>query len=104
MSSSNEEIETQVPAIVLMGENVTLTDTGNTHRFITMGTLEDIDDNEAFISDLMAIHPNDENMVVEDLEEVLIENEEPPVVNFESPFEIADEVEENGVRISKLNN
>lgn len=35
-----------------------------------METLDDVDENEAFINDLMAMHPNDDDIVVEDLEEV----------------------------------
>lgn len=35
-----------------------------------MATLDDIDDDEAFINELMAMHPNDEDIVVEDLEGV----------------------------------
>lgn len=34
----------------------------------TMETLDDVDDEETFINELMAIHPNDEDVVVEDLE------------------------------------
>lgn len=34
----------------------------------SMETLEDVDEDEIFISDLMAMHPNDEDIVVEDLE------------------------------------
>lgn len=63
--SSNEESgsvqeDTQVPAIVVSG------DVGATLR--TMETLDDVDEDEAFISELMAMHPNDEEIRVEDLE------------------------------------
>lgn len=34
-----------------------------------MSTFDDIDEDEIFICDLMAMHPNDEDLVVEDLEE-----------------------------------
>ena len=35
-----------------------------------METLDDVDDEEAFINELMALHPNDDDIVVEDLENV----------------------------------
>lgn len=60
--SSNEENgtvhdeNTQVPAILV------------TSVLQTMATLDDVDDDEAFINELMAMHPNDEDIVVEDLE------------------------------------
>jgi hypothetical protein len=58
--SSNEEHETvqgntEVPAIVVTG-------------MTRAETLDDVDDDEAFISELMAMHPNDEDIQVEDLE------------------------------------
>lgn len=33
-----------------------------------MATLDDIDEDEAFIMELMAMHPNDDDLIVEDLE------------------------------------
>lgn len=33
-----------------------------------MDTIEDIDEDEAFINELMALHPNDEDIIVEDIE------------------------------------
>lgn len=33
-----------------------------------MGTLDDVDEDEAFIMELMAMHPNDDDIVVEDLD------------------------------------
>jgi hypothetical protein len=33
-----------------------------------MDTVDDIDEDEAFINELMALHPNDEDIIVEDLE------------------------------------
>lgn len=33
-----------------------------------MDTVDDIDEDEAFINELMALHPNDEDIVVEDME------------------------------------
>lgn len=39
----------------------------------SMQTLDDVDEDEAFIHDLMAMHPNDEDLVVVDLEELLDE-------------------------------
>lgn len=33
-----------------------------------MDTVDDIDEDEAFINELMALHPNDEDIVVEDIE------------------------------------
>lgn len=41
-----------------------------------MATLDDIDEDEAFINELMAMHPNDDDIVVEDLEEAGVEIEE----------------------------
>lgn len=61
VTSSIEENDTQVPTIVV---------TSPAAHLETMGTLDDVDDDEAFISDLMAMHPNDDDIVVEDLEEI----------------------------------
>lgn len=58
--SSIDETETPNPTIVV---------TNAVAPFETMATLDDIDEDEAFISELMAMHPNDEDLVVEDLEE-----------------------------------
>jgi hypothetical protein len=33
-----------------------------------METLDDVDDDEAFIMELMSMHPNDDDIVVEDLD------------------------------------
>jgi hypothetical protein len=35
-----------------------------------MDTVDDIDEDEAFISELMALHPNDEDIIVEDIEAI----------------------------------
>lgn len=59
--SSNEETlhdeNTQLPVILVTGSVLQ-----------TMSTLDDVDDDEAFIHELMAMHPNDDDIVVEDLE------------------------------------
>lgn len=61
VSSSDERVddETVLPAIVVTSDGPVLE---------TMETLDDVDDEETFINELMAIHPNDEDVVVEDLE------------------------------------
>jgi hypothetical protein len=66
--SSNEENNetlhannTQVPAVM------ELRDGGAVLK--TMATLDDVDDDEAFITELMAMHPNDDDILVEDLED-----------------------------------
>lgn len=33
-----------------------------------MDTIDDIDEDETFINELMALHPNDEDIIVEDIE------------------------------------
>lgn len=39
----------------------------------SMATVDDVNEDEAFISELMALHPNDEDIVVEDLETPSVE-------------------------------
>lgn len=58
--SSNESETLHENNTPVMGENVAVLQ--------TMASLDDVDDDEAFISELMAMHPNDEDIVVEDLE------------------------------------
>lgn len=67
VSSSDErnENETIVPAIVV---------SSNGPHLDQQETLDDVDDEEAFINELMALHPNDDDILddiaVEDLENV----------------------------------
>lgn len=46
----------------------TITISSPPHFLQTMDTVDDIDEDEAFINELMALHPNDEDIVVEDME------------------------------------
>ncbi|KAG5677964.1 hypothetical protein PVAND_007676 [Polypedilum vanderplanki] len=57
--SINEDLQVIVPPIEI---------TRNSPQLQTMNTVDDIDEDEAFINELMALHPNDEDIVVEDLE------------------------------------
>lgn len=56
-------------------------------------TFDDVDEDEAFINELMAMHPNDDDIVVEDLEEILVE-----ILNETDGEEIFDD----GVRFTLL--
>ena len=47
----------------------TITISSPPHFLQTMDTVDDIDEDEAFINELMALHPNDEDIVVEDIED-----------------------------------
>lgn len=85
-ASSNDETETQVPLVVVTCE---------VPHLETMSTLDDVDDDEAFISDLMAMHPNDDDIVIEDLEEI-DEALPPPIEDIQVPER--DEATEDGVR------
>jgi hypothetical protein len=52
-----------------------------------MATLDDVDEDEAFIMELMAMHPNDDDIIVEDLD---LDIDEPPVTLpsiFIEPFD-----------------
>lgn len=64
-AASDDEGETQVPAGV---------ETNAEAHLESMEML--VDEEEVFISELMAMHPNDDDIVVEDLEEVAREAEE----------------------------
>lgn len=59
MSSSNEGSVTEIPAVVVTPPAME-----------AMSTFDDVDEDEAFICELMAMHPNDDDIVVEDLEEI----------------------------------
>lgn len=86
VTSSNEESNTQLPAIIV----------SEAAQLVSMETLDDIDDDEAFINELMAMHPNDEDLVVEDLEGSLT-----PTIGIESIPE-GEEAMEDAVSLSRV--
>jgi hypothetical protein len=45
-----------------------------------MDTIDDIDEDEAFINELMALHPNDDDIIVEDLEAIEATNNDDDVM------------------------
>lgn len=59
--SSNGEIQSQIQAI-------DVTSPPRSPQLQNMDTVDDIDEDEAFINELMALHPNDEDLIVEDIE------------------------------------
>jgi hypothetical protein len=59
--SSNGNIQSQV-------EVVDVTSSPRSPQLQNMDTVDDIDEDEAFINELMALHPNDEDLIVEDIE------------------------------------
>lgn len=87
VSSSNDESVIQVPVIAITSESPHLE---------TMSTIEDVDEDEAFICELMAMYPNDEDIVVEDLEEVG-SAETPTGAVYDVPE--GEEATEDGVRL-----
>lgn len=56
-------------------ENETLVVSNEGAVLESTATLDEVDEDEAFIIELMAMHPNDDDIVVEDLEEVCVEVE-----------------------------
>lgn len=87
VSSSNDGSVTEVPAVIV------------TNDLASMSTFDEIDDDEAFICDLMAMHPNDDDIVVEDLEE--IDQIDPPSVDTHDVPEDGEATEDDGVRLDK---
>lgn len=97
-SIEEEQTDPRIPTITVTNDFAT--------QLESMRTLGDEDDDELFLAELLAIHPNDQDIVVEDLEQV-----DPPEVDFsdepgialehlESPtdgVEEAQEAEEDGV-------
>lgn len=83
-ASSSNDGSTEIPAIVV------------TNELASMSTFDDVDDDEAFICDLMAMHPNDDDIVVEDLEE--IDQIDPPSADTHDVPEGV-EATEDGVRL-----
>lgn len=67
-----------------------------------METFDDVDEEEAFISELMALHPNDDDIVVEDLE-IFDEPVAPVEDEDETLLDVQDAVEEIVVRQSLVN-
>lgn len=80
VSSSDEqnEDETLVPAVPEI-----VVDSIDTPHLETQETLDDVDEEEAFITELMALHPNDDDIVVVDLENDDLENDEPQIPEVE---------------------
>lgn len=64
----------------------------------TVETFDDVNDDEAFISELMALHPNDADIVVEDLEEAPTVDINLPGILIEQPDQEAEEAVEDVVR------
>lgn len=62
--SSNDETEMRVTEIAAPGPAVS--------RLVSSETFDDVDEDEAFINELMAMHPNDDDLVIEDLETISI--------------------------------
>jgi hypothetical protein len=62
--SSNEETEPRVTEIAAPEMAIS--------RLESSETFDDVDEDEAFINDLMAMHPNDDDLVIEDLDTVSI--------------------------------
>lgn len=60
-------------------------------------TFDDVDEDEAFINELMALHPNDEDIVVEDLEEAAPAFPVPLIVTPLDPSSEGEEATEDGV-------
>lgn len=91
-ASSNEdidEIEMELPEIVVTSD-------GTPHQVIEA---PDPDEDEAFISELLAIHPNDDDLIVEDLEAV--ENV-PQVGEMSADARDREEAAEFGVRLNRV--
>lgn len=89
MTSSDDQDETRVPMIVVS----TAVDGA---RLESTETLDDVDEDEAFISELMAMHPNDEDIVVEDLEVEINDI-------YNGDVHVAEEAIENVVRQKFMN-
>lgn len=87
ISSTSNDGSTEIPAVIV------------TNELASMSTFDDVDDDEAFICDLMAMHPNDDDIVVEDLEEE-IDQIDPPSVEMHDVAE-GEEATEDGVRLDK---
>lgn len=100
LSTNDDDLKVQLPTI-----EITPT-TPNTPRIERMDTVDDIDADEAFISELMAIHPNDEDIVVEDIEFTPTNLDLPPpiddieqdIVNNPDENEINEDDVDDGVR------
>lgn len=58
MSLSNDDLATELPVIEVTPSP----------QLENMNSVDDIDEDEAFINELMALHPNDEDIIVEDVE------------------------------------
>lgn len=76
-----------------------------------MDTVDDIDEDEAFINELMALHPNDEDIIVEDIENLPPPSIEDAIIDHATVSDInnvnADENDDNnnvddGVRIKRV--
>lgn len=68
-SIEEEQTDSRIPTITVTNEFAA--------QLESMRALDDGNDEELFLAELMAIHPNDHDIVVEDLEQV-----DPPEVDF----------------------
>lgn len=55
-----------------------------------MDTVDDIDEDEAFINELMALHPNDEDIIVEDIENLPPPSIEEAIIDHATVSDIND--------------
>ena len=87
--SSNGEVLSQIQAV----------DVTSPPQLQNMDTVDDIDDDEAFINELMALHPNDEDLIVEDIE--FSNNEADQLSNTQETVNDNNSDESDGVRAKK---
>lgn len=90
--SSNGENQSQIQAI-------DVTSPSHLPQLQNMDTVDDIDEDEAFINELMALHPNDEDLIVEDIE--FSNNEADQLSNTQETVNDNNSDESDGVRAKK---
>jgi hypothetical protein len=87
LSSHDDETQVQLPSIEISTQNVDA-------PLQTMNSVDDIDEDEAFINELIAIHRTEDDIVVEDLESIDFNN----LNASENNQAVSNDGDEDGVR------
>lgn len=92
--SSNDDTELRVT------DTIVAASVPGDAQLVTGETFDDVDEDEAFINELMAMHPNDEDLIVEDLEAIpiVVTLPEDVVEDVAEDVPQAEEAVEEGVR------
>lgn len=104
MSSTDEDHTDEVPKDEIATETIvpSIEPLNVVALLETMETFDDVDEDEAFITELMALHPIDADIVVEDLEEVPTVDIALPEIVIDQDVAQCEEATEDVVR-QKLN-